>query len=215
MKKHVVVINFKKISSDEAVRVCEKLNQVDESLSDFFQVVLGVQLADVAAVCKSSRFDVFGLVPGTAYGSDSIVESLPSINNPNFRGLVMNHPDHKLSHEAMERYTQELRNAGLDIIACSSSITEAAALSKYRPNFIGLEIKEIIGKDISFSNYCPEVLHDAVAQLPTAVLIGGGIRSSRDLGFVIKNGGAGVLVSSAVVNSSEPAQALNNLLEVD
>ncbi|HMI64156.1 MAG TPA: hypothetical protein VK518_24735, partial [Puia sp.] len=79
-------------------------------------------------------------------------------------------------------------------------------------SFIGLEKQELIGKDASFVNHCPEIVRQAKSHVGAEILIGAGIKSANDLRHVIDTGGSGVLVSSLILKSNNPSLTLTEFL---
>jgi len=106
------------------------------------------------------------------------------------------------------------RAEDLDIqkVICATSVEEASKMDKLAPHYIGLENEDLIGKDISFTDHCPRMLEMVRARVNNRILVGAGIKNVRDVKHVINSGGAGVLISSLIVKSPDPAKTLNNLL---
>lgn len=106
-----------------------------------------------------------------------------------------------------------VRKLGLEIMLCATSLDEGIDLSnRFEPKYLAVENEQLIGKDISICDYCPEMVTEVVQRIDNRILFGGGIRTPSDIHFILKKGGSGVLISSLVIKSPDPLTTLKKLL---
>jgi len=209
VSKPIVIINFKKLTGDKAHELAHELAKVSDSITDSCEIILAIQPKDIISFSKFKRYkivvqDIFSSIDGDLeyYFSDK------NIDHKNVYGILLNHPEKKMNNALLDRYVMESNKFGLRILLCSSSIDEATVLSKYNPSFIGIESESLIGKSGSFLNHCPEIVKDAKNKVNNKILIGAGIKDKHDFKHVLNDGGSGVLISSIILNSNDPKNAL-------
>jgi len=208
-----IIINFKKLLGRAAIELAQKLNEVEERLLDRYDIILAVQAPDILEVCRCCKFKVF--VQDTFSHPDHLFLNYLKGRgriHPRLAGIILNHPEIKLPNYLLLENIKRAEELDIQQVICATTIEEALEMDKLSPHYIGLENEDLIGKDISFTDYCPEVLQIAKERVSSLILIGAGIKSVRDVRGVIDSGGAGVLISSLIIRSADPVNALNNLL---
>jgi len=209
-----VIVNFKKLTGDEATRLALQLNEVDDALLDKYEIVLAVQAPDIVSISRCSKFTVF--VQDTfSDEKDCFLRYFENLSSKGCRhvgGVILNHPEKKIGVELLEENILRARELDMRVLICATDVGEAIAFDKYTPSFIGLEKQELIGKDASFVNHCPEIVRQAKSHVGAEILIGAGIKSANDLRHVIDTGGSGVLVSSLILKSNNPSLTLTEFL---
>jgi triosephosphate isomerase len=86
-------------------------------------------------------------------------------------------------------------------------------LVKLKPDFVGYEISELIGGEVSITDSNPKAIKHAVelcGKIP--LIVGAGVHQAEDLKKAMDLGAKGVLVSSAVVLAENPRQKLEDLI---
>lgn len=211
--KTTVVVNFKGLKGIEVETLAQEIDRGQAQIPDSYDIVLAIQAVDavrVSSLCRSRIFiqDIF---------SEDQYSFLNFFSNDypgrdNISGVILNHPEKKLSESLLQESVEKARQMKIEMLICATSIEEGIRLSQYAPRFIGIENEELIGKSISFTDHCPEIVHLARKKIGHEILIGAGIRSAQDLRHVVNTGGAGVLVSSLILRSSDPFNELLKLL---
>lgn len=214
-EKKMILLNFKKVSGDDALILTRKLEKIDSDIKEKFDIVLAVQPQDSQSISRETSIPIFiqDISTHSVYLSSHGLDTGPK-KSRNIRGVILNHPEKKLPYHVLEEKMATARVLGLEIMLCSNNLEEGIFLSdKYQPHYIVIENEALIGKNIPFSQYCPELVKEAVARINNKIMFGGGIKGPEDIICVITQGGSGVLISSLIVKASDPLEALRNLLE--
>jgi hypothetical protein len=210
----IVLINFKKLSGDNAFRLAKELDQLDRGFRKTFDVALGLQQKDARCISPEITLPIFVLdVNAVPDNTDQPLLFERRKNGGNIRGVILNHPQYKISHDQLAEKMTRCTDLGWEVMVCATGMEEAMIINnRFRPQFLAVENKELIGKDISLSQYCPEIVTDTLANIDNNILFGGGIKSVEDIKFVKDQGGSGVLISSLVLNAEKPLEVLGDLL---
>jgi triosephosphate isomerase len=213
--RNTIIINFKKTTGRPALEIAVKLREIDHSLQDEYNIILAVQAPDVTEISQSCEF---GLFIQDTFSEDK--DCFMSFFNDGYGrdhchicGVILNHPEKKLPDDLLRVNVELARQLGIQVLLCATSINEAIEVERYSPRYIGIESEHLIGKEDSFLNHCPEIVRQAKLKIGTDILIGAGIKNSNDLRHVIHTGGSGILVSSLILKSADPAATLHQLLE--
>jgi triosephosphate isomerase len=208
--KTTIIINLKKLNGSDAIDLIEKLNKTDNKITNKYNIILAVQTLDVPELSKFCKFKI--------YVQDIFSETKNSFLQcqldfcENVKGVILNHPEKKLTVIELEKSLKKAKQFDLETIICATSIEEAIQISTYSPMYIGFEHETLIGKDISFTTHCPEILKQVKSQIDSKILIGAGIKTNLDLKYVLQSGGSGVLISSLILKSTDPLYTLSTFL---
>ncbi len=211
-KKAAIVINFKKLNGKEASELMTKLNAITEE-SQKYNIILAMQARDAVEVPPHCKFRIF-IQDIFSARDDCFLHFFQDRSQlcPNISGVILNHPEKKLTCPVLDRSIEKARELGLSTLLCATTIEEAVGLKGYSPRYIGIEDESLIGKDVSFTDHNPEIVKMARSRIEQDILIGAGVRTTRDLKQVIDTGGSGVLISSLILKSQDPLKSLLNFL---
>lgn len=129
-------------------------------------------------------------------------------------GSLLNHSEHKISMKDIRTTIRRCKGVGLRIIACASSLGEAAQLKKLRPYAIAFEDPKLVGTGKSITKYKTHDLEKFVSLLKGTKIIplcGAGISSEEDYNKALKLRCKGVLVSTVIMKSRNSERFLNNI----
>jgi len=132
------------------------------------------------------------------------------------KGTILNHSEHKLPFGAVRRTIKRIRktNSQFQVLVCCGSLGKAERLIKLKPDFLAYEPPELIGGEVSVSEYNPTAIaHFVEICGETPAIIGAGIKNRNDVKIGVKLGAKGILVSSHVVLAGNPKEVLENLAE--
>jgi triosephosphate isomerase (TIM) len=133
------------------------------------------------------------------------------------RGSLVNHSEHPLPLETIAATLRRLEGVGLVAVLCARDVADARRLARFHPPYLAVEPPELIGGTRSVSTARPSVVSGSVRAVrqvspDTHVLCGAGIRNREDVRRSFELGAEGILVSSAVAKSEDPARAIEELL---
>ena len=131
-------------------------------------------------------------------------------------GTILNHSEHKLPFGTIRRTIKRIKktNPQFQVLVCCRSLGQAERLVKLKPDFLAYEPPELIGGEVSVSEYNPKaIVHfvEICGEIPA--IIGAGIKNKNDVKIGVKLGAKGILVSSHVVLAENPKEVLENLVE--
>jgi triosephosphate isomerase len=134
------------------------------------------------------------------------------------KGTILNHAEHKLPDDVLEKSIARAKQAGLLVMACAESTARAKKIASFgtKPDLIAIEPPELIGGNISVSTAKPEIISDtvravhSVAKIP--IITGAGIKNGMDVKKSISLGCKGVFVASGIVKSGNQKKAIAEII---
>ncbi len=192
--KPLVVINFKKAENVlELAKACEKAAKQAK-------IIIAVLPKDVSIASKV-KIPVYL----------QYINSKTQLKGA--KGTLLNHSDNPISNSFIASMIKLAHKNKIKTIACCTTTKRAKEIEKFKPDFIAVEPKELIGGKISVSTAKPSLISDTVKAVKIPVLCGAGIHTKEDVKKAIKLGAKGVLVSSAVAKAKNPEKALRELVK--
>ncbi|MCW1297124.1 MAG: triose-phosphate isomerase [Candidatus Rehaiarchaeum fermentans] len=138
--------------------------------------------------------------PGASTGFISYYE----IKKAGAIGSLINHSEHRLKQNEIEKLVEILKKNDLKTIVCVRNLKEAEKMVNLNPFGIAYEPPELIGGNVSVSSSKGEIVKKFVNIVKSKgeiiPIIGAGIKSSEDIKKGREEGAEGFLVASGVVN---------------
>lgn len=200
----------------ELARVCEEVAR--ESQVEIIPVVQTVDLYRISLAVRIplwvQHIDVYPQGQYTGWVNlESVVESGAS-------GTLLDHAEHKVPpgivNQVAKRRDQQSNNLAIKqfkVMVCCRTLGQAERLAKLKPDFLAYEPPELIAGDLSVSEAKPNVVERIIKLVHNIpVVVGAGIKSSKDVRKSLELGAVGVLVSSAVVLADNPKAVLADLV---
>ena len=219
MSDTLIIVNFKTYEGSQGFSA-EALARAMESIDTDARLVAAVSALDLSKVVEAApdlevwcqHLDPIG------FGSNTGWLHPETAIHRGAKGTLINHAEHKVSLEHVAMLLDQVPE-GFEICACAADINEARALAALVPNYVAVEPPELIGGDISVTSADPEIVSGtASAVMETSdqvgVLCGAGVKSGLDVSRAMELGVRGVLLASGVTKSSEPVEALNDLVSL-
>lgn len=129
-------------------------------------------------------------------------------------GTLLNHSEHLLDEDVLERSVYLAKKEGLFTIVCAESIALAAKIMDWEPDMVALEPPDLIGGDVSVSNARPELIQQCVDRIGgDNLLVGAGVKSCEDVKKAVEYGACGVLLASGVTKAADPEAVLLDLVK--
>lgn len=192
----MIIINFKKYASgkdaEDLAKICKKV--ADETK---VKIIVAVQSRDIMK-CLNTDIECW-----TQYWDPDAME---------YNGTLLNHSDYLLPWEQLAIQTSQCTIADIPFCVCVNSFQEAVKASKFLPDYIAYEPRELIGnKDKSVSSEKPDIIQHLTSNIQLPVLIGAGIHSPEDIRIGLKLGAKGFLLATDVVKAVDPYHELLEL----
>lgn len=129
-------------------------------------------------------------------------------------GVMLNHAEHKLSIEEIEKAIKRADEVGLATMVCADSIEEVKAVARLAPNILVAEPTELIGTGKPADKaYVDEVIrvikeiNPNIKPFPSA-----GISKGEDCYNIIKAGSSASGCSSAIAKAKEPLKLAEEMI---
>ena len=216
-KRPLIVVNFKTYTQGTGAKASALVKSLENvSLHHKMDLVVAVQATDIYRIAKTigSTTDVFAqhmdlISPGANTGyilPESVVDAGAG-------GVLINHAEHKISIDLIEKTIKRAKKLKLKTIVCVADAVQAKAIAVFEPDYIAFEPPELIGGDVSVSSAKPEMITECLKKIKlmsplTELLVGAGVKTRKDLEQSIRLGASGVLVASGIVCAKNPAEVL-------
>ena len=129
-------------------------------------------------------------------------------------GVMLNHAEHKLTIEEIEKAIKRADELGLATMICADSIEEVKAIAKLGPNILVAEPSELIGTGKpADKEYVDEVIrvikeiNPDIKPFPSA-----GISKGQDCYNIIKAGASASGCSSAIAKAENPLKLAEEMI---
>lgn len=174
---------------------------------------LAVQAVDVFRVSSQTSAEVWSQhVDPVGFGSHTGAVLPEAVKQAGAVGTLINHAEKQLSLDEIGAVVSRCKEVGLRTVVCASSVEVASQVASFAPDFVALELPELIGGDVSIVSADSSVVSEAVTAVSVPVLVGAGVSSHEDLVRSQELGAVGVLLASAVVKKADdPLVALREL----
>ncbi|MFL2958361.1 MAG: triose-phosphate isomerase [Candidatus Thalassarchaeaceae archaeon] len=217
MEENLVVVNFKTYQTAHGLSA-ENLAKIMQNLESDARIVAVVSAFDLSSVVNiAPNLEVWTQhLDPIQFGSNTGWLHPDTAIERGAKGTLINHAEHKVSIEHIAMLLDQVPE-DFTVCACAADIEEAKSLAALRPTFVAVEPPELIGGDISVTSADPKIVTgtvDAVKDISTdvGILCGAGVKNGSDVSMALELGTSGVLLASGVTKSSNPIEALNDLI---
>lgn len=214
MNLPAIIVNFKTYQSavgDKALELAKIHEQVANETGVPFAVC--VQACDIYRIAKEVSIPVFAQhIDPVGYGSHTGHVLPEAIKEAGAYGTLLNHAEHQIENEVLERSILRAKEVGLYTLVCANTPLAGEMIATFNPDLIAVEPPELIGGEISVSNAQPEIITEAVKLIGEGkVLVGAGVKNGDDVRIASELGASGVLLASGVTKASNPLEVLRDL----
>ncbi|MGP6220655.1 triose-phosphate isomerase [Caldiplasma sukawensis] len=147
-----------------------------------------------------------------AYTGRIIMDDLVELG---INGSLLNHSERPVDMPTIKNCIRKAEKLNFELIVCAKNLGEANKILDAGGKIIAYEPPELIGGDVSVSISKPEIIEKGVTlceRRGADLYIGAGVKTREDVIIASKLGAKGILVSSGVVKSKDPAKSLNSLI---
>lgn len=217
MEENLVVVNFKTYQTAHGLSA-ENLAKIMENLESNARIVAVVSAFDLSSVVNiAPNLEVWTQhLDPIQFGSNTGWLHPDTAIERGAKGTLINHAEHKVSIEHIAMLLDQVPE-DFTVCACAADVEEAKSLAALRPTFVAVEPPELIGGDISVTSADPKIVTgtvDAVRDISAdvGILCGAGVKNGSDVSMALELGTSGVLLASGVTKSSNPLEALSDLI---
>ncbi|MBI2141754.1 triose-phosphate isomerase [Candidatus Woesearchaeota archaeon] len=219
-----IVVNFKTYkegTGGNAVKLAKMCEAAALKAKNKVKVAVAVQATDifrVAAAVDTAVVEVFAQhIDANGQGKSTGFVIAEAVKEAGASGTLLNHAEHKITDIAKRIATAKA--AKLATVVCAADVAEAKTIASLTPSpdYIAIELPELIGTLVSVSKANPEVITSSIAEVRKIknipVLCGAGIANGEDVRKAVELGTVGILVATAVVLAKNPEKALAELIK--
>lgn len=210
----MIITNFKtyqSASAENAIKLAKIHQEVAAEMG--VDIRVAVQAVDLAKVkdavnipVLAQHIDPIGFGSHTGHILPEVVKAIGA------EGTILNHSEHRLDRETLQRAIERAKEVGLTTIVCAETPEEGAQFLEFDPDYIAVEPPELIGGDISVSTSQPEIIEHAEVLIGREkLLVGAGVKTGEDVRIAVKLGAKGVLLASGVTKAEDPKAVLMDL----
>lgn len=216
----MIFINYKtyqQASGHEAVNLTKIIEEVSKDRQ--IKIIPVVQTIDAELVIDSTSVDVWVQhVDPVSYGAHTGWTLPEEVVRIGVKGVFLNHSEHKFEDwDALVKAVNRCKEVNLSTLIFAADVEELKKVCELKPTFVSYEPPELVGsEDTSVSEAKPEVIKQAaeVAQANSLPLIvGAGVKSTKDVTVALDLGAVGVAVASDVVKAEDPKKELLELVD--
>jgi triosephosphate isomerase len=182
-------------------------------------VVLDIPDTEIYRVCKSvnSKYvHVYSQHMDSISVGKGMGRTLPeAVKAAGAVGVMLNHAEHKLSIEEIEKAIKRADELGLATMVCADSVEEVKQIAKLAPNILVAEPTELIGTGKpADKEYVDEVIrvireiNPDIKPFPSA-----GISKGEDCYNIIKAGSSASGCSSAIAKAENPLALAEEMIK--
>jgi triosephosphate isomerase len=216
--KPMLLINFKAYEpeiGEKALHIAKLAEKV--ARQEGVRIVVSPQHSDIARLAKEVSVDVYAqhvdvIEPGSHTGW-----VLPlGVKASGAKGTLINHSEHRIPKDMVKKTVDLCKKVGLVTVCCAASAKEAKEIAHFSPDFIAIELPELIGGDISVSTAEPGIISDTVKAVKgvdkkVEVLCGAGVHCGEDVKKGIELGTKGALAASVIIKTGNPEKAIRGM----
>ena len=212
----MLLINFKAYdvaTGDAAVELAKKCEKVAQETGK--KIVLVVQAVDIQKVSEAVSLEVWAQhVDEVEQGAKTGHILIEAVKSAGAKGTILNHSENRILRSKIEAVVARCKELNFPVLVCAQNAEEVGEIAALKPDFVAYEPPELIGGDISVSTAKPEVIEDSLQQAGSVPLIvGAGVKNSKDVKVSIEMGSKGILVASGVVKADDVEAAVKDLVE--
>ncbi|MCB9362765.1 triose-phosphate isomerase [Candidatus Woesearchaeota archaeon] len=215
----LIAINFKTYESSIGERALQLAKACEEAAQETGRAVaLCVPAPDIYRIDTNTSIPVLAEhIDAETQGAHTGSILPEDVKENGAIGTLLNHSEHRLRLDVLQRSIERCKEVGLITIVCSNDEKQAKAVAVFEPDFIAVEPPELIGGDISVSTARPELISQTVQSIKSIcpsikVLVGAGVKTGDDVRIAVHLGADGVLLASGITKADNPKQALLDLI---
>lgn len=191
---------------DTLLNIAKGLDKLSEKYN--VDVILDVPDTEIFNIAKNTkRIHVYSQHMDSIPIGKGMGRTLPeAVKAAGAVGVMLNHAEHKLTLEEIEKAIKRADEIGLATMVCADSVEEVKAIAKLAPNILVAEPSELIGTGKpADKKYVDEVIkvireiNPLIKPFPSA-----GISKGEDCYNIIKAGASASGCSSAIAKAADP-----------
>ncbi|MEK9132149.1 MAG: triose-phosphate isomerase [Patescibacteria group bacterium] len=217
VKFPVLITNFKTYESATGLQAL-RLAKIHEEVAKEYGVNFAIapQVVDIWMIASQIDIPVFAhhfdAVTHGQYTGHILPEALKMAGAD---GSLLNHAEKRIPFTQIADSLNRAREVGFFTVVCAKDVEEGKRIAALAPSAVAIEPPELIGGDISVSTASPQIIKNAVKEIPNVpIIIGAGIKTPQDIEVALGYGAKGILLASGVTRAKNPREVLVGFAEV-
>lgn len=203
-----ILINFKTYPEGTGSRGLK----LARNLRKAFPVIIACQSADIRLIKKSGAKVYSQHIDPLDEGRNTGFVIASTIKKAGADGTMINHSEHRI--KGVSDCIKKAKNNGLKTVVCAETPREISRFASQRPDFLALELPELIGTMRSITKVKPNAVRVAVKKSGNVPLLcGSGISNYEDAKAASELGCDGVLISTTILKARNPRKKLKEISE--
>ncbi len=209
----MIIINFKTYKEGTGKNAI-KLAGI---ASKFKEVYVAVQAADIFSVSKVNKRVLSQHIDSIEHGRNTGFILAESVKEAGAIGTLINHSEHRISKRMIKDVVKRCRELKMLSIVCVKSAREGKKIIKFKPDVIAYEEPRLIAGKIPITNLTKKIRKFIKIirkrDKRIKILCGAGISKPEDFKIALKEGYNGVLISSAIMQTKNPARLIKEFVK--
>ncbi len=198
----MIFLNFKtypETISQNAINLCQLIKDTSSPIS----IIPCPQTSDIKLVASNVKFPIW---------TQHLDPEEVSKCSEQVSGTLLNHSNHPLDFHLISQTVKLCHHHQLKVMVITDTLEMVKKVTKLNPDYLGFEDPQLIGGPIPMVQAHPDLISKATTLSRQPLVVGGGIRSAKDVAQAIKLGAKGVLVASEFAKSSNHQKTLQELI---
>lgn len=134
--------------------------------------------------------------------------------NVGVKAVILNHAEHKMTFEELEKTVNRAKQLNLETIVCASSYDEVLEVSRLYPDTILCEPTNLIGTGITSDEEYIKITTDIIRNFDKkiSVMQAAGVTKAEDVYKIIIGGADATGCTSGIVLAENPYKALEDMI---
>lgn len=209
----MIIINFKTYKEGTGKNAVK----LARAASRFKDIYLAVQAADIFPVSKVNKRVLAQHIDPIEHGRNTGFVLTEDVKEAGAIGTLINHSEHRISKRMIGGIIKRCRELKMMSVACVKNLREAKRVLRFNPDVIAYEEPKLIATGNPITNQTKKIRRFVRVvrkrNKRIKILCGAGISKPDDLSVALREGYEGVLISSAIVQSKNPARLIREFVK--
>lgn len=216
----MLFVNFKTYKESSGENVFDLLFSIHKASREAgVKVIAAVQATDIREATMASPLEIWAQhVDAVEFGAHTGSILPEAVFADGATGTFLNHSEQKFQNfDDLKIAAHHCKRVGLKTLIFAGDLSELKKVLELKPDFVSYEPPELVGsRTTSVAEAKSDVIAKAVElahAMRTPLVVGAGIKSTKDVRVSVELGADGVAVASDIVKAKDPEKETLELLE--
>jgi len=203
---------YRQTTGAEAIKILSSVKKISEEYK--VPIIAVAQPVDIYRIKKELDIEVWAQhVDPIDPGKNTGWISPYSVKNVGATGTLINHSEHKISDDLVNKTNQKAKNYGLKTLVIGHTAEEVINYDSLDCDLLGYEKEDLIASPVSMIDQQEESIKEVLKKIRKPLIIGAGINDGEDVRKSVAVGAVGVILATAFVSAPNPEEKLRELAE--